>query len=44
MQKRDVLAEIGRDGEYAVNFAQVQSMEDNCGEWVDSMGVASGYG
>ena len=26
------------------NTAQVQSMDDNCGEWVESMGVASGCG
>ena len=25
-------------------FAQVQSMDDNCGEWVECMGVASGCG
>ena len=24
--------------------AQVQSMDDNCGEWVECMGVASGCG
>ena len=23
-------------------LAQVQSMDDNCGEWVECMGVASG--
>ena len=23
---------------------KVQSMDDNCGEWVECMGVASGYG
>ena len=27
-----------------MNFAQVQSMDDNCGEWVECMGVASGCG
>ena len=26
------------------NFAKVQSMDDNCGEWVECMGVASGCG
>ena len=25
-------------------LAQVQSMDDNCGEWVECMGVASGCG
>ena len=25
-------------------FAQVKSMDDNCGEWVECMGVASGCG
>ena len=25
-------------------FTQVQSMDDNCGEWVECMGVASGCG
>ena len=29
---------------HSFNFAQVQSMDDNCGEWVESMGVASGSG
>ena len=27
-----------------LNFAQVKSMDDNCGEWVECMGVASGCG
>ena len=27
-----------------MNFAQVKSMDDNCGEWVECMGVASGCG
>ena len=27
---------------HTLNFAQVQSMDDNCGEWVECMGVASG--
>ena len=26
------------------NLCKVQSMDDNCGEWVECMGVASGYG
>ena len=26
------------------NFAQVQSMDDNCGEWVKCMDLASGCG
>ena len=26
------------------NFAQVQIMDDNCGEWVECMSVASGWG
>ena len=26
------------------NFAQVKSMDDNCGEWVECMGVASACG
>ena len=26
------------------NFAQVQSMDNNCGEWVECMGVANGCG
>ena len=25
-----------------MNFAQVKSMDDNCGEWVECMGVACG--
>ena len=29
---------------HTLNFAQVQSMDDNCGEWVECMGVASGCG
>ena len=31
---------------HALNFAhtQVQSIDDNCGEWVECMGVASGCG
>ena len=32
---------------YRVSFgggAQVKSMDDNCGEWVECMGVASGCG
>ena len=29
---------------HTFNFAQVQSMDDNCGEWVECMGVASGSG
>ena len=28
----------------SLNFAQVKSMDDNCGEWVECMGVASGSG
>ena len=27
---------------HTLNFAQVKSMDDNCGEWVECMGVASG--
>ena len=27
-----------------LNFTQVKSMDDNCGEWVEYMGVASGCG
>ena len=29
---------------HTLNFAQVQSMDGNCGEWVECMGVASGCG
>ena len=29
---------------HTFNFAQVQSMDDNYGEWVECMGVASGCG
>ena len=29
---------------HTLNFAQVKSMDDNCGEWVESMGVATGCG
>ena len=29
---------------HTFNFAQVKSMDDNCGEWVECMGVASGCG
>ena len=28
---------------FAQVFAQVKSMDDNCGEWVECMGVASGW-
>ena len=28
----------------AFNLCKVQSMDDNCGEWVECMGVASGCG
>ena len=31
-------------GPYLYNFAQVKSMDDNCGEWVECMGLASGCG
>ena len=31
-------------GIHTFNFAQVQSMDDNCGEWVECMGLASGCG
>ena len=27
-----------------MNLCKVQSMDDNCGEWVECMGVASGCG
>ena len=27
-----------------IHSAQVKSMDDNCGEWVECMGVASGCG
>ena len=27
-----------------LDFAQVKSMDDNCGEWVECMGVANGCG
>ena len=26
---------------HTLNFAQVKSVDDNCGEWVESMGVVS---
>ena len=29
---------------HTLNFAQVKSMDDNCGEWVECMGVASRCG
>ena len=29
---------------HTLNFPQVKSMDDNCGEWVECMGVASGCG
>ena len=29
---------------HTLNFAQVISVDDNCGEWVECMGVASGCG
>ena len=29
---------------HTLNFAQVKSMDDNCGEWVECMGVASECG
>ena len=29
---------------HTLNFAQVKSMDVNCGEWVECMGVASGSG
>ena len=31
-------------GSYTFNLCKVQSMDDNCGEWVECMGVASGCG
>ena len=36
-----VVAEMERTD---THFAQVKSMDDNCGEWVECMGVASGCG
>ena len=38
-KSRDVAAK-----KYRYKSAQVQSMDDNCGEWVEGMGVASGCG
>ena len=32
------------DAYRTLNFAQVKSMDDNCGKWVECMGVASGCG
>ena len=29
---------------HTLNFAQVKSIDVNCGEWVECMGVASGCG
>ena len=29
---------------HTFNLTQVNSMDDNCGEWVECMGVASGSG
>ena len=29
---------------HTLNLCKVQSMDDNCGEWVECMGVASGCG
>ena len=29
---------------YLLNLCKVQSMDDNCGEWLEYMGVASGCG
>ena len=29
---------------HTFNFPQVKSMDDNCGEWVECMGVSSGCG
>ena len=29
---------------HTFNLCKVQSMDDNCGEWVECMGVASGCG
>ena len=43
---RSLLLEGGGPSTYihTFNFAQVKSMDDNCGEWVECMGVASGCG
>ena len=29
---------------HTLNLCKVQSMDDNCGEWVECMGVVSGCG
>ena len=29
---------------YLLEFRTIKSMDDNCGEWVECMGVASGCG
>ena len=35
---------MGAHSPHTLNFAQVKSMDDNYGEWVECMGVASGCG
>ena len=35
---------VGVGGIYGCGYVQVQSMDDNCGGWVECMGVASGCG
>ena len=34
----------GCPNQHYTKYAQVKSMDDNCGEWVECMGVASGCG
>ena len=43
-RSRDLELEGGVIACHTLNFAQVKSMDDNCGEWVECMGVATGCG
>ena len=39
-----ILKKLTKSRDAAVNFAQVKSMDDNCGKWVECMCMASGCG
>ena len=45
MAKDDIIIYTGyMKKQPTFNLCKVQSMDDNCGEWVECMGVASGSG
>ena len=41
---KTLLSEVMASFASRLKFAQVESMDDNCGEWVECMGVTSGCG